>query len=163
MFMEVLCKYRHCPYCYNVETKSDDYVRYNNKNYHKLCGQLQKERDELVAYLCFILGLKKPGPRIESQINTFKDKYGYTYVGMKQALEYFYEVQKHKDRMDIENKSVGIIPYVYAEAAEYYRKRETLKDKLEEESKNVGESNVVVVKMPEKQIKKPRYSLDDIK
>ena len=161
--MEVQCKYRRCPFCYNVETKSDDYIRYNGKNFHKKCGQLQKEKDELVAYLCLILGLKKPGPKIESQINMFIDKYNYTYIGMKQALEYFYEIKNHRDNRNIAEKSIGIIPYVYGEAAEYFSKIEAKKKLLEEQSKKIKESDVMVVKMPEKQIKKPRYNLDDIK
>lgn len=160
--MEVQCKYRRCPYGCNVETKSDDYVRYNGKNFHKQCGQLQKERDELVAYLCLILGLKKPGPTIERQIGMFMEKYGYTYVGMKQALEYFYEIQKHKDNRTIEKKSIGIIPYVYGEAQEYFRNQEFRKKKMEEQIGKMEDSNVLVVKMPEKQVKKPRYNLEDI-
>lgn len=160
--MEVQCKYSRCPYCYKVERGSEDHVKYNNKNYHKSCGQLQKEKDELVAYLCFIFGLKAPGPTITRQINTFIDKYHYTYTGMKQALQYFYEVKHNKDKNDIDNKSIGIIPYIYGEAQEYFNNLEIKKERLRRQGKNISEDNVVIVKMQDKQIKRPRYNLEDI-
>ena len=37
-----------CAYCgsQTVDKKSNDYTRYNDKNYHLKCAQLQKEKDD---------------------------------------------------------------------------------------------------------------------
>ena len=49
-------------------------------------------------------------------------KKGYTYYGMKRALEYFYVIKGND--ISKANNSIGIIPYVYEEAEAWYHKTE---------------------------------------
>jgi hypothetical protein len=95
--------------------------RYKNKNYHSNCAELQKQKDELTEYICRLFSLKAPGPRIYAQIKSYLEKYPYyTYAGIKQALVYFFEIQKKS--IDKANQGIGIVPYVYDDAQEYFNR-----------------------------------------
>jgi hypothetical protein len=95
--------------------------RYKNKNYHSNCAELQKQKDELTEYICRLFSLKAPGPRIYAQIKSYLEKYPYyTYIGIKQALVYFFEIQKKS--IDKANQGIGIVPYVYDDAQEYFNR-----------------------------------------
>lgn len=52
------------------------------------------------------------------QVNSYIEKYQYTYTGMQKALIYFYEVQGNE--VDTTNPTLGIVPYIYDEAYNYY-------------------------------------------
>ena len=80
-----------CAYCgcKTVDKFSQDYIQYKGKNFHRECGEKQKEKDNFYSYVCEIFKLKAPGPRIYNQGNSFVEKYGYTYLGMQKTL-YFY-------------------------------------------------------------------------
>ena len=103
-----------CSYCGTGVLKADA-QRHKNKNYHADCLEIQLSKEELTDYICRLFSLKAPGPRIYTQIKTFLDKYPhYTYKGIKQALVYFYEVQKKP--IDKANQGIGIVPSVYDSA-----------------------------------------------
>lgn len=154
-----------CAYCgsQTVDKKSNDYTRYNDKNYHLKCAQLQKEKDDFFKYLCLVLGLKAPGPRIYSQANSFITKYHFTYAGMQRALYYLYEVKKHKDPYSIENKTIGLIPYCYEEAQNYFDRVEVKREQAETINK-IAQANekIINVKMVEGKKKTPTYNLDEV-
>ena len=154
-----------CAYCgsQTVNKNSSDYIRYKNKNYHLECAKLQEERDNFYSYLCLILGLKAPGPRIYSQANTFIKKYNYTYEGMRRTLYYLYEIKKHKDHYSIENKTIGLIPYCYDEAQAYFDKINLKKKRAEDDNKvSQLHEKIINVKMGEGKVRTPTYNIDEI-
>lgn len=157
-----------CYFCKQlVDKNGDQYERYQGdlsapKNFHKVCADLYRARAHLQKYICFLFGLKAVGPRIGSQISTFITKNDYTYEGIENALRYFYEVKNHKDKYSIEDKTIGIVPFVYDEANTYYKKTIAVKKKLEEDLKRKQEKIVVVnIATPKKRERKQKYNPDD--
>lgn len=107
-----------CAFCDQLVDK-DVAARYNSKNYHANCAEKQKDKDELLDYVCKLFGLKRPGPAIYSQLKNFMAKNSYyTFKGILNALTYFYEVKKNSTKNS--KQGIGIVPYVYDEASEYY-------------------------------------------
>lgn len=99
----------------NLEEKSE-YIK--SKWYHPGCAKIKHEKLALDALICKIFNLKAPGPLNNALIKKYREKYGFNYLGMSRALEYFYFVKKHS--ADESEERVGIIPYIYKEAQEYY-------------------------------------------
>lgn len=149
-----------CPICHKVIPNSEESIPYKNKHYHPECYQEQKIKDDLYEYICRLFTFKAPGPRIYSQISKYIAK-GYTYKGIYQALQYFYEV-KHGD-IKKANEGIGIVPYVYDEAQHYYAEKQNQQIEL---AKKIGESiattNVTkIVKQKPKEKKKLSYDIED--
>jgi hypothetical protein len=136
--------------------------RHKNKNYHPGCLCQQIEKEELSEYICRLFSLKAPGPRIYAQIKSFLDKYPhYTYKGIKQALEFFYEVQKKP--IEKANQGIGIVPYVYDSAQEYFNgitmRQERVATEISSALSIVAQE--VKVKKPEKK-KKSLYDMENL-
>ena len=64
-----------------------------------------------------------------TQMQKFKAQ-GMPYRGQLLTLKYFYEIKKNKT--DKANGSIGIIPFVYAEAKAYYEKQAKKADEVAE-------------------------------
>lgn len=116
-----------CQRCKTM-TSDDDLVKVKGKNFHKSCGQLYQDSMNLQDYICQLFAYKKPGPRVQTQIKTFTQEYGYTYSGIQKALVYFFEVKKNTIQKS--NGGIGIVPYIYDEAQEYYRKLDKTAEKM---------------------------------
>lgn len=131
-------------------------------HYHKSCMKLNMQRRQLGIYICEIFGLQATGPRINQQISSFIKK-GYTYTGIYWALKYFYEVKHHKDIYSYEDKTIGIVPYVYDEANEYFTRVKKIQSKVEQGLQNKQE-DVVVVNIPAPRTKKKKqlYDLNEL-
>lgn len=94
------------------------YVQVAARRYaHKECPGAP-ELTELEEYIKKLFNVENLDEKINRQIKAYKEKYNYTYSGMKQALVYFYEVKKNS--LDQSNGGIGIIPYIYLEAYNYY-------------------------------------------
>ena len=136
-------------------------VRYKNKNYHADCKEKKVEKEELSEYICRLFSLKAPGPRINTQLKSFFEKYpNYTYKGIKQALEFFYEVQKKPKEKA--NQGIGIVPYVYVSAQEYFNNISLRQERVAEalsNSLNVQTQNIVVKKQEKE---KKLYDLNNL-
>lgn len=77
----------------------------------------KESRKDLLDYISEVI----PEPnyaRIQLQINEFKQKYHYTYSGIKKTLMYFIEVLKGNPEKG--NNAIGIVPYLYQDAYKYY-------------------------------------------
>lgn len=96
--------------------------------YHEGCAVTKNEKIALDELICKIFGLKVPGPMNNSLIKKYKDQYGYNYLGMKRALEYFYIIKKRSSSKSEER--VGIIPYIYQEAQDYFEAIERRTEKI---------------------------------
>ena len=150
-----------CSYCGTGVLKADA-QRHKNKNYHADCLESQLSKEELTASMCELFSLKAPGPRMYTQIKTFLDKDPhYTYKGIKQALVYFYEVQKKP--IDKANQGIGIVPYVYDSAQEYYNSITMRQERVATalSSSLSIESQEIVVKKQEKK-KKTLYDIENL-
>lgn len=153
-----------CAYCgcKTVDKLSQDYIQYKGKNFHRECGEKQKEKDNFYSYVCEIFKLKAPGPRIYNQGNSFVEKYGYTYLGMQKTLYFIYAVKKHANDRPIESKSIGLIPYYYDEAQEYFKRIDKKKEMIRKEIMNTTEEIISVKMAPRARKAKPAYTKEEI-
>lgn len=113
-----------------------------------------KEKVELYNYLRKITEQEELSAKTYVLINSYIEKYSFSYSGIKQTLEYYFEIKGNTV------ESVGIVPYYYTEAKKYYSEL----SKIEEEStnKNIEEMyNIKTIRVPSQQ-KKQRVQLLDI-
>lgn len=151
-----------CQMCSELVDK-DCAVRVDNKNFHKDCAIQYSERKELYAYICYIFKLKAPGPININQIKNFMIKYPhYTYKGIQNTLEYYFEVEggsipKARER-------IGIVPYVYDRAQEYFKKIDIKKEKIEKVyEKQLNDEKIIVKRKKETfQKEKKLYNLEEL-
>lgn len=153
-----------CAYCgcKTVDKLSQDYIQYKGKNFHRECGEKQKEKDNFYSYVCEVFKLKAPGPRIYNQGNSFIEKYGYTYLGMQKTLYFIYAVKKHANDRPIESKSIGLIPYYYDEAQEYFKWIDKKKEMIRKEIMSTTEEIISVKMAPRARKAKPAYTKEEI-
>ena len=153
-----------CAYCgcKTVDKLSQDYIQYKGKNFHRECGEKQKEKDNFYSYVCEAFKLKAPGPRIYNQGNSFVEKYGYTYLGMQKTLYFIYAVKKHANDRPIESKSIGLIPYYYDEAQEYFKRIDKKKEMIRKEIMSTTEEIISVKMAPRARKAKPAYTKEEI-
>ena len=153
-----------CAYCgcKTVDKLSQDYIQYKGKNFHRECGEKQKEKDNFYSYVCEVFKLKTPGPRIYNQGNSFVEKYGYTYLGMQKTLYFIYAVKKHANDRPIESKSIGLIPYYYDEAQEYFKRIDKKKEMIRKEIMSTTEEIISVKMAPRARKAKPAYTKEEI-
>ena len=153
-----------CAYCgcKTVDKLSQDYIQYKGKNFHRECGEKQKEKDNFYSYVCEVFKLKAPGPRIYNQGNSFIEKYGYTYLGMQKTLYFIYAVKKHANDRPIESKSIGLIPYYYDEAQEYFKRIDKKKETIRKEIMSTTEEIISVKMAPRARKAKPAYTKEEI-
>ena len=151
-----------CAYCgcKTVDKLSQDYIQYKGKNFHRECGE--KEKDNFYSYVCEVFKLKAPGPRIYNQGNSFIEKYGYTYLGMQKTLYFIYAVKKHANDRPIESKSIGLIPYYYDEAQEYFKWIDKKKEMIRKEIMSTTEEIISVKMAPRARKAKPAYTKEEI-
>lgn len=127
--------------------------------YHQGCAQIKKDKMELDAYICKLFDLKAPGPTNNILIKKYKEQKGYNYKGIKNALQYFYEVRKHST--DKSEERVGIVPFVYSEAEEYFN---NLK-RMEKKNKNVLEKEkeeITITLCPTQPTENTKKSTDEL-
>lgn len=113
-----------------------------------------KEKIELYNYLRNLTEEDELSAKTYVLINSYIEKYSFTYSGIKQTLEYYFEIKDN----GIQGDCIGIVPYYYTEAEKYFS---GLK-KIEEEMKNKNiESmyNIKTIRVPS-QKKKPVQLLD---
>ena len=153
-----------CAYCgcKTVDKLSQDYIQYKGKNFHRECGEKQKEKDNFYSYVCEVFKLKAPGPRIYNQGNSFVEKYGYTYLGMQTTLYFIYAVKNHANDRPIESKSIGLIPYYYDEAQEYFKRIDKKKEMIRKEIMSTTEEIISVKMAPRARKAKPAYTKEEI-
>lgn len=151
-----------CNYC-GSGVDQNEALRYKDKNYHKNCCQLAQERDKVCDYICYIFGLKKPGPRNYQLLKIYTTEKGYTYKGIFYALKYFYEVKKNDITKG--NERIGIVPYVYEEAQKYFEDIENKREKIKKVVNQIDTNeklNVVVSTKHNKPKVRKTYNLDDL-
>jgi len=116
-----------------------------------------KEWDSLVKYICSLYGLEEITYVINKQIEDFVNHWGYTYVGIQQALCYFHEMEGNNAS---EKATIGIVPYCYDDAMKFFE----LADKANEANEGfVREEKIVTVKVRPQNRKLPYVmNIEDI-
>ena len=117
-----------CPICGELNYKEDS-TQAGTRYYCKgecleeiLEKQSEKDREkedwsELYHYIIEIYGHKPTGMMFKQLGDYRKDPYNYTNKGMYLTLKYFYET---KGQTAMENRGLGIIPYIYEDAKKNY-------------------------------------------
>lgn len=133
-----------CPICGNEIKPREDVTPFKNRMAHKRClkGIIKasdksdtklkvetdmpitlaiptteaeyKEKKALLEYIKLLTG-RKPTAKIYRLLEDYVKKYGFTFKGMLQGLQYYFEVLEQP----IESDCVGILPYIYEEAQTY--------------------------------------------
>lgn len=116
-----------CPQCGQYfDRSSEPAVEHKNRWYHQKCfdafWEVESARLELIDFILRLFKIKAPGPKIYAQINRYLDQSGFTYRGILQALQYFYEVLGKSTEKS--NSGIGIVPYVYLEAQTHFQNKE---------------------------------------
>lgn len=123
-----------CAYC-QKEITDPAYKTYKRKRYHAACfAALQQkaetqdqqnsrppgsDRDQLQTYLLALYRCTALPAFVSKQIDSFRSQYGYTCLGMRQALEYFYSILGNPVPSRV---TIGIIPWCYDEAQAYFHR-----------------------------------------
>lgn len=149
-----------CAYC-GLGVPKDEAKRHKDKNYHSECLKEQIDKEELTNFICRLFSLKAPGPRIYAQIKSYLEKNNYTYKGILQALQFFYEIQKHST--DKSNQGIGIVPYVYDAAQEYYNNISLRQERVATAISGSLDVQPTVIKVQKKEKKKKLlYDIDNL-
>lgn len=97
-----------------------------------LTEEESRQKRSLIKYVEQLFG-EKANAKTYTQIkNLMKDYPYFTYVGLEQAMRFFYEIKENP----VTGQSMGIVPYVYDQAQEYF------KNLKEVQSHNASISNV---------------------
>lgn len=75
-----------------------------------------QQKQQFFQFLKEKIGTDKLSAKLYKLSNDYISQYGFTYLGMYQALWFFSEIQEKELTGDI----VGIIPYIYDEAQVYF-------------------------------------------
>lgn len=89
--------------------------------------------------------------RAWQQAEKYRKELGYTYKGMAQALEYFYEIKENS--IEKSNGGIGIIPYIYQEAIDFYKQIEEDRQRAAASLKNYS-TQVETIAIPSPSNKK---------
>ncbi len=157
-----------CPYCESFFRRSEEEFTYHkNRYWHKQCytNSIQQaksatqDKKDLHAYIEYILN-KKIDARIQKQIKTFIEEYGYKYKGIQLTLEYFFEIKGNP--VSKAQGGIGIVPYVYEEAKNYYALKQKAANSLNEVEGDPVTKRKVTIKDPTKQKKHLKNRTIDI-
>ena len=107
-----------------------------------------------------MFNLKTPGPQNNILIKKYKEKYEYTYIGMQNALKYFYEVKRRKT--DKAEERVGIIPYVYEDAQEYFKAIENRVERIGNHALDEQPKEITINICPTQKIEKKNTGKSDL-
>ena len=117
-----------CKYCQQIfDRDKEPFIKVSERRYaHLQCAeqntkqktQEQQDLNELEKYIKELFSISSITPKIRKQIKEYKEKYKYTYSGMKKTLIWWFEIKGNS--VDKANGGIGIIPYIYQQAHDYY-------------------------------------------
>lgn len=124
------------PECYdnNIKWNDEDLTKFKGKNYcfHHYPEVLRdsEEREELLYYIRGMMHVSYPSGLVLGQIKKFHNDMGYSYKGIKEALEL---IAVTPSVVIDNNRGIGIVPWYYDKAQEIkHRKADT---SIEDETK----------------------------
>lgn len=124
------CYYKDC-YDNNIKWDSEYLINFHGKNYcRKHYPRVKKESDDrtaLINYLKLVFNVTYPTGLVLGQIKKFHDDLGYSYEGIKDAVEL---IQVTPSLVLDNSRGIGIVPW-------YYEKAQDLKNrKIQNNSDN---------------------------
>ena len=142
----------------------DDMVHYASPRAQQLqwyCQQCYKEkieRDNFSDKVCYIFGIKMPGPRIWTERKRLIDTYGYTDQIIIDCLDYLYNVKKMKK---LAESLCLITPTTVNEMLTYKKKQSFEANKLSAAIQQEQREYIIPTPKRKKQIKKIEYNPDE--
>lgn len=126
-------EHRICTYCNKpLNLNEDAWVKVSGSLVaHKDCAEAYslmpiKEQDELFEYVEKLFDIDACTPAMRKMLILYHEREGYTYSGMKKALQYIFEVKKLEDPTDetiyTYEQKLNLIHYYYRQAYNYYLK-----------------------------------------
>lgn len=100
-----------------------EYATPNSPTLHKYCPKClaeQKSRDMFSQKVCYLFGLKTPGPRIWTERERIIKQYGYTDQTIIDCLDYIYNIE-HKQKLA---ESICLVTPINVEKMLQYKKKE---------------------------------------
>lgn len=142
--------------------------RHLNEENLKLTQKINDDRDALFFYILKLFGQYSEDNPVNpwniTQMQKFKSQ-GMSYQGQLLTLKYFYEVKKGK--IERANGSIGIIPFIWADAAIYYEKQAKRADEIAAAiEKQLAQDRIEIKINPNDYFgkkKKKTINLDDLK
>ncbi len=86
--------------------------------HQKNISKQEQDYNDLINYIKKLYNVPAVLPTVIKQIKDFRQEYGYTYVGMRKSLHWFYELKNNP--ISKSNNTIGIIPYIYEDVKDYY-------------------------------------------
>lgn len=126
--------------------------------YCKKCLENKKQRDKFSDKVCYIFGIKTPGPRIWAERKRLIEKFGYTDQTIIDCLEYLYNVKKMKK---ISETLYLINPKTVEEMKNYQRRNSAEAQNLIRASQVETKEYIVPVEINNKKRNKIEYNPDE--
>ena len=83
---------------------------------------------ELIDFICKGFNIKKPTGMQLKQISKMHKDYNYTYGGIKATIYYVTCIKN----IQLENMSLGLVPYYYEEAKQHFTIQDSLRNKAKD-------------------------------
>ena len=153
-----------CVYCkQKFDRDKFPFIQVSQRRYaHQECSlteeqkksQEELDKQELEEYIMALLKMDYIDARVRKQINEYREKYNYTYSGIRKALVYFYEIKGGS--IEKANGGIGIVPYVYQNAYNYYLALWQAKQKNQDKvlTDYVPKVKEIVIPRPQRKVKK---------
>lgn len=137
-----------CPECGTFNDK-ENAVYHNSRYYCKVCYENKvselEDYKNLISYICELYQIETPTGWMVKQIKDFKEKFNYTYRGMRSTLHYFYEIQEGNSVTD--SMGIGIVPFVYDEAKKFYIDKKAVRDSVRNCDLDLLQNQKRIIKM----------------
>lgn len=115
-----------CPRCSEygdrenmVEVRTEKSVRWWHAECRKEHETHANQYKSLIEFVCQLFGVQTPPMNIVRQIQKYHTEYGWSYLSIQIALEYFFVIL---DKPVGKHKTIGIVPYIYDDAKDYFIK-----------------------------------------
>ena len=154
-----------CKQCLEWVDKSlDDFTFKSGRYFHNSCmAQIESDTEHyksLVDYVIALYQVSAPTGWMFKQIKEYKDKRGYTYIGMEYTLRFMYEVE-NVHLLEAKDSGLGLIPFYYEKAKYYYANMAEIKASLRD-VKIDNTPEICYVDRPSKKRRNKKINIEDL-
>lgn len=156
-------KTRVCFKCKESFLKDDmiEYASARAKQLHWYCKKCYNEKLEREAFsdaVCYIFGIKTPGPRIWTERKRLIDTYGYSDQTIIDCLDYLYNVKKLKK---LAESLCLVTPITIQEMFKYKKQKSFEANSLAMATQTEQKEYIIPTPKRKKQIYKVEYNPDE--
>lgn len=109
-------------------------------------------KKKFIAYLKERFNTEELPTSLYAMTNNIIKKYGLTYEGIYQTIQYLYEIKG--DEINFTDKIIGLIPFYYDEAKKYFSEVERINiNNNDKDVSKMYKEKIVVIRPPERVIK----------